>query len=185
MRKMSPITGSASPSDLLPMKRLEARRERQQCCLSQGRVLRRRARSRRIEPASRPDTRKTSPITSSSRTPYPSLPRRLESSLIPSLLLSAKDLARLTCSLASALTTVRSRCHSFAVSSFLCGLHILRFLADSKAHSFCRISRRGARRTPAHSVRGSQLIPFPKHDILKPQNPICPNSINLTEVPYA
>ena len=56
-----------------------------------------------------------SPLASaSSQAPHPSLPQVCESSLAPLLLLSAKDLARLTCSVASALTTARCRCRSFA-----------------------------------------------------------------------
>ena len=43
----------------------------------------------------------------SSQAPYLSLPRKRTSSLDPLLLLSAKDQARLTCSVANALTTVR------------------------------------------------------------------------------
>ena len=55
-------------------------------------------------------------VSSSSRTSYPSLPRERESSLIPSLLLSASVLARLACSVASALTTPRRRYHTAAGS---------------------------------------------------------------------
>ena len=53
-------------------------------------------------------------VSSSAQAPYRSLPRKRASSLISLLLLSASVLARLTCSVASALTTARCRCRTAA-----------------------------------------------------------------------
>ena len=71
----------------------------------------------RCDPARKPLAKRAH---SSSQAPYLSLPRKRASSLTPLLLLSAKDRARLTCSVTrqiavAPITTVRCRYHSFAV----------------------------------------------------------------------